>query len=238
MRADYLGQIITPAAGNRLEPWVEWIADNGIYSRAYPGDGPYLKWLASHADYRSRCRFAVAPDVVADHWATMDRSEPMLAPIRRVVGRVAVCAQNGATTWNLPWDAIDAVFLAGIVECVPCGYVPHVSELPQERCPSGHLMGEWKVGNMAADITAEAKRRGVWVHMGRVNSAERIARAQEMGCDSADGTYLAFGPDINLPRLLGWLNPGDFRFTRATGSPRGAKATAGQGDLFALGGAA
>lgn len=27
-----------------------------------------------------------------------------------------------------------------------------------------------------------------------------------MGCDSVDGTYLTFGPDVNLPRLLGWLD--------------------------------
>lgn len=24
---------------------------------------------------------------------------------------------------------------------------------------------------------------------------------------NADGTYLAFGPDVNLPRLLSWLRP-------------------------------
>ena len=225
MRADLLGQIITPAAGNRLEPWVEWIADNGIYSNAYPGDRGYLSWLASHADYRSRCRFAVAPDVVADHSATLERSWPMLRPIRRTVGRVALCAQNGATPDDLPWDHIDAVFLAGIVECASCGYVPPVAELDAIRkagcrCPSGHLMTEWKVGDVASAIAGEAKRRGKWVHMGRVNSAERITRAIEMGCDSADGTYLKHGPDINLVRLLGWLYPDDFRFMRAEQAPR------------------
>lgn len=41
--------------------------------------------------------------------------------------------------------------------------------------------------------------------MGRVNSAKRLARAAEMGCDSADGTYLRFAPTANLVRLLGWL---------------------------------
>jgi hypothetical protein len=214
MRAGYLGQIITPAAGNRLEPWVEWIADNGIYSNAYPGDTGYLSWLRSHADYRSRCRFAVAPDVVADHPATWERSLPMLAPIRRVVGRVAMCAQNGATPDDMPWDGIDAVFLAGIVECAPCGYVPALTDLPASRCPAGHALAEWKVGAAAAAITAEAKRRGKWVHMGRVNSDDRMTRAREMGCDSADGTYLAFGPDVNRPVLLGWLYPDDFRFMR------------------------
>lgn len=212
MRRDLLGQIITPAAGNRLEPFVEWIADNGIYSNAYPGDAAYLSWLASHADYRSRCRFAVAPDVVADHAATWNRSLPMLNPIRRIVGRVAMCAQNGATPDDMPWDDLDAVFLAGIVECARCNYVPAVWELPVQRCPAGHQLAEWKVGATAAAITAEAKRLGKWVHMGRVNSLDRMNRARQMDCDSADGTYLAYGPDTNLPRLLSWVYPQDLRF--------------------------
>jgi hypothetical protein len=29
--------------------------------------------------------------------------------------------------------------------------------------------------------------------------------AKRMGCDSADGTFLTYGPDVNLPRLLSWL---------------------------------
>jgi hypothetical protein len=227
MRADLLGQIITPAAGNRLEPWVDWIADNGIYSRAYPGDAAYLSWLASHADYRARCRFAVAPDVVADHWATYERGWPMFRRIRSVVGRVAMCAQNGATPDTMPWERIDAVFLAGIVECVPCGYVPPVEQLPITHCPGCRReLVEWKLSAAAAAITAEAKARGKWVHMGRVNSAERLDIAERMGCDSADGTYLAYGPDINLIRLLGWLYPDDFRWMRAESRPAERRSSA------------
>ncbi|MFB6392610.1 hypothetical protein [Polymorphospora lycopeni] len=235
MRADYLGQIITPAAGNRLEPWVDWIADNGIYSNAYPGDAGYLSWLASHSEMRARCRFAVAPDVVADHTRTLERSWPLLRPIRQIVGRVAICAQNGATPDDMPWDYLDAIFLAGIVECAPCSYVPELAELPAATCPhcSGPL-AEWKIGEAAAAVTAEAKRRGKWVHMGRVNSADRIARARQMGVDSGDGTYLAYGPDINLIRLLEWLNPGDFRFMRAESSARLRPARSAQGGLFEL----
>ncbi|MET7951050.1 hypothetical protein [Micromonospora sp. NPDC005324] len=41
--------------------------------------------------------------------------------------------------------------------------------------------------------------------MGRVNSLRRLRHATAIGCHSADGTYLAFGPDQNLPNLLSWL---------------------------------
>src|SRR5690606_33191137 len=65
----------------------------------------------------------------------------------------------------------------------------------------------WKLGPEARRLVAEGKRRRLWVHMGRVNSLRRLRYAADIGCDSVDGTYLAFGPDRNLPRLLSWLHP-------------------------------
>jgi hypothetical protein len=40
--------------------------------------------------------------------------------------------------------------------------------------------------------------------MGRVNSGRRWQYAEALGCDTVDGTFLAFGPDENLPRLRSW----------------------------------
>lgn len=204
MRCGLLDQITTPASQNLLEPGADVAADNAIYSGRYPGNRPYLRWLSTLPD-PGRIRFAVAPDVVADHNATLERSWPMLRRIREVGLPVALCAQNGATPDDLPWDYIDAVFLAGIVECVPCGYVPDVADMPLDACMAGHPMTEWKTGAVAAAIATEAKARGKWVHMGRVNTRSRVLAAKAMGCDSADGTFLAYGPDVNLPRLLSWL---------------------------------
>lgn len=204
MRNGLLDQITTPASQNLLEPGTTWCADNGIYSNAYPGDGQYLNWLTRLPD-PTRCRFAVAPDVVGDHNATLERSWPMLRRIREAGLPVALCAQNGAQVDDMPWDYIDVVFLAGIVECVPCGWVPPIEDLPLGSCPNGHQVTEWKTGDTAIAIAVEAKQRGLWVHMGRVNTRARTLRAKAMGCDSADGTYLAYGPDKNLPNLLRWL---------------------------------
>jgi hypothetical protein len=177
MRCGLLDQITTPASQNRVEPGTTWCADNGIYSHAYPGNTRYLRWLGALPD-PARCRFAVAPDVVGDHNATPD---------------------------DIPWDYIDAVFLAGIAECTLCGFTPAVAELPMDTCPDGHPLTEWKTGAIASAIAAEGKARGKWIHMGRVNTRDRLLRAKAMGCDSADGTYLAYGPDRNLPHLLRWL---------------------------------
>lgn len=171
-----LGQIVTPAAGNRVLG-VEWIADNAVFADKYPGDEAYLAWLA-RLPHRELCRFAVAPDVVGDHDATLARSLPMLARIRELVP-VAFVAQNGATVDTVPWEQFDALFIGGDTA--------------------------WKLGPEARGLIAEAKATGKWAHMGRVNSGGRLQRAADSGCDSVDGTYLAFGPDTNLPKVLRWL---------------------------------
>lgn len=65
---------------------------------------------------------------------------------------------------------------------------------------------DWKLSPVAAGLVREAKARSKWVHMGRVNSRRRWSYAEYIGCDSADGTFLAFGPDVNLPRLTAWVS--------------------------------
>lgn len=181
MRQGLIGMIATPASGNAVLPGVDWCADNSAFAGNYPGDGPFLRWLGDRAWASQRCRFVVAPDVPFDAAGTLTRSAPMLGPIRAAGYRVALAAQNGSEQAGMvPWDDIDCVFLAGD--------------------------DVWKLGPDAWRLTQEARRRGKWVHMGRVNSIKRLRHAADTGCDSADGTYLAFGPDVNLGRLLGWLN--------------------------------
>lgn len=191
MAKGLIGQVITPATGNRLEPDVDWIGDNAVFGGAYPGDDAYIDWLFRYADRADRCRFIVAPDVVCDADATWKRSAPMMGPIRTIGFPVGYVAQNGATADTLPWDQFDALFLGGDTE--------------------------WKLGPEARALTAEAKTRGKHVHMGRVNSLRRLRYAQAIGCDSADGTYLAFGPDTNLPKLLGWLGAVNDQFSLFVG---------------------
>lgn len=40
-------------------------------------------------------------------------------------------------------------------------------------------------------------------------SERRYRYAHALGCDSADGTFLTFGPDANLPRFKAWLRTAD-----------------------------
>jgi hypothetical protein len=177
----WLGQIVTPAAGNAVMGGASapWCADNAVFADKYPGDMEYLSWLAQRLWAAQWCRFAVAPDVVGDAVATLARSAPMLGVIRTWGFPVALALQDGVENLAIPWSEFDVAFIGGSTE--------------------------WKIGEAARELSAETKARGKWLHMGRVNTLERLRIAASFGCDSVDGTYLAFGPDINLPKLLGWL---------------------------------
>jgi hypothetical protein len=219
-----LGVIVTPAQGNRLPDASLFCIDNGCGpgkdgqpGTGYPGDEAYLALLQSLATDANPepcdpdmdwCLFAVAPDVVGDAAATLRRSGRMLDWIRYAGFRAALVGQNGLEDLPVPWDDFDALFLGGSAECpARCGYVrPLTDTRTVTRCPRCHRrLAEWKLGPAARALTAQASRRGKHVHMGRVNSLKRLRYAAAIGCDSADGTYLANGPDVNLPAVLAWL---------------------------------
>lgn len=171
----------------------------------------------------SWCLLAAAPDVLGDAYATLRRADTskMLGWIRDAGFRAALVAQNGlrldpARGWGadgpagewLPveWDELDAVFLGGSAECVPCGWVRPVAQARETcRCPFCRAkVTEWKLGAVARALVAEARSRGKHVHMGRVSSLKRYRYAARIGCDTCDGTFIAKAPDKNLPIVLGW----------------------------------
>ena len=112
------------------------------------------------------CLFATVPDVVADATATARQFEVWWrAPSRRGLP-AALVAQDGLERlgdWLASaWPRLDALFIGGSTQ--------------------------WKLGPHAERLAAEARDRGKWVHMGRVNSARPMRYAASIGCDSVDGT--------------------------------------------------
>jgi hypothetical protein len=169
-----VGELIVPGARNlpdalTLAPGL-WAMDNGAYSGL---DIDAFVGMLERFHGRRGCRFVAAPDCVADAHATLQRW-PFWSRLIRGVGFVpALVAQDGMTPRDLPWGEIGALFIGGSTE--------------------------WKLGPHAEALIAIAKGRGVWVHMGRVNSTKRIWDAARKGCDSFDGGQFSRWPDRRMP---------------------------------------
>src|SRR5262245_28444680 len=159
-----VGVMLQPGSGYaravEVAGFPAWAADNGCFAKgdAFRLDRFYA-WLETLP--RSRLLWAVAPDVYPDAAATLRRSGPILVELRRRGFKTAYVAQDGAEETAIPWDDLDALFLGGTTG--------------------------WKLGRAARELVAEARRRGKWAHMGRVNSEARYRYAAMIGCDSADG---------------------------------------------------
>lgn len=178
-----IGVMLTPNMGNAaasIATWPYWAADNGCFTGGGLFDlEAYQTWLSKLSIHARHCLFATAPDVICDAAATWERSRDVLPIIRRLGFSAALVAQNGIENAPIDWGAFDVLFIGGD--------------------------DAWKDGPATDKLIREAKRRGKWVHVGRVNSLRRMRLMRQSGCDSADGTYLAFGPDRNLPTLIRWL---------------------------------
>lgn len=172
-----LGFIDTPMQGNTRPDGVTWCADNGCFGKGFSEDH-WWNWLVNNAHQADTCVFATAPDVVGDAAATLKRAQPWLPRIRQLGYPAAFVAQDGQEDLPTPWNEFDVLFIGGSTE--------------------------WKLGPHARRLVSQAKKQGKHVHMGRVNSLRRFQYAQAIGCDSVDGTYLTFGPDTNLPKVMHW----------------------------------
>lgn len=180
MMSGEIGLLQTPALSYRLDGVAVWALDNGCFTDKYPGDEEYLRLMSHWSDHRDRCLFAAAPDVVGDAQATLLRSAGMYSRIRAAGYSPALVGQDGMENMldQIPFDEFDWLFVGGSTE--------------------------WKMGP-ARELIVEAQRRGKKIHVGRVNSRRRYRIFAGLGCDSADGTYIAFGPDINHLRVLSWV---------------------------------
>lgn len=88
----------------------------------------------------------------------------------------AIVLQDGATSDTVPWADIAAVFVGGSTA--------------------------FKEGPAAAAILREAAARGVWRHIGRMQTERRLRLLDVTGFDSFDGTQFSRFPDTYIPTWL------------------------------------
>lgn len=174
--------------------------DNGAYSKgADHADfdfGRWQRWMVKRADQLAeagltdRCLFAVVPDAidvdttgreVTSHPAETLRRFAQWAPWLRQLGyRTALVLQPGMRPSEIPWQLVDVVFIGGDTA--------------------------WKTSADGAGRAVRfAQKLGKPVHMGRVNTKDRLQLAASWGIDTADGTCCGHGNDANLGPLVRWL---------------------------------
>jgi hypothetical protein len=165
-RAPNLGVLSSPRRFYlNVEGW-RWAADNDAYSKW--DAGRYRTMLNALADIPG-CLFVTAPDVIGDAAWTLRRLSAWLDSRLLDGFPVALVSQDGLNAEQIPWDDLAAFFIGG--------------------------SDQWKMGDRNRRLVAEAKERGLWIHMGRVNGHQRIRYAKAIGCDSFDGTSMSWFKD-------------------------------------------
>lgn len=191
-----LGRLVTPRHYNNLGGMVAagwpWAADNDAYNGL---DEPAFVRMLLALRGVPGCLFVAAPDVVGDAAATLELFDRWSVSIRAHRLPVALVAQNGLEDLEVPWPMVDALFIGGVPDSTGA---------------------EWKISPAACRLVKEANRRGLWTHMGRVNTLQRVRYAAGIGCDSADGSGLARFSDRWLRPALTFTSPLPFLLEERT----------------------
>lgn len=171
-----LGVLMTPQNGNRMcSVPLPWACDNSAFSK--PDDAKFWDmtikaWMLNE---HHPPMWIAAPDVVGDHAKTRQLFDAWISNWEFEIGHVpfplAFVLQNGCTSEEVPWDQIAAVFVGGD------------DEFKLRQC---------------ADLLIEAKERGKLIHIGRVNSLQRLRYCMDLGADSVDGTSFSMFPDKKI----------------------------------------
>lgn len=155
----WLGQLLCPRSRDR-RVLSRYAADNSAFSN-FDADA-FVKLATKIACDPVRPIFVAVPDVVGKAHETRHKFADWYPRLSALDLPLAYVLQDGERIDFVPWDLIAAVFIGGTTA--------------------------FKVGADARHLVDEAKRRDKWVHMGRVNSMRRMFYAQQIGCDSVDGS--------------------------------------------------
>ena len=175
-----IGFLNTPRGGHTPESvflYVQvWAADNDCFQGF---DRPaYEAMLKRWRGAVPGPLWVAAPDVVADSAATLANFEKWEPLLHDQGYPVALVLQDGQQNRPIPWAYLEGVFLGGSTSI--------------------------KLSDDAGRLCQEARRRGKWVHMGRVNSRARMEVAARFGCHSVDGSGFSRWKKLIRPGVR-WL---------------------------------
>jgi N12 class adenine-specific DNA methylase len=202
-----LGLVITPQHPDyvlKAKAFPVVAIDNAVFSKDGFDEKKFralLSRVVLAPGLKEKVRFVVAPDVLiknedgsvrGDAAGTLAQFPQWSRAIRAMGLPVAFAAQDGLEGMldQIPWDQMDVLFIAGSTDWK----LGKFADKDQYR--------NWRRG-----IIAEARRRGIPVHVGRVNSAQRLnLSVYGHGAVTVDGNYIGHGPAQNLPAVEKWLD--------------------------------
>lgn len=181
-----LGSLVNPRRWDTEEKLaghnLVFAADNDAFSGFH--FDRYVDMLQMLKRWERKPAWVTLPDVVSDYLKTEELARKWVDVLRGLFGlRPAYVIQDGQTIWNIDWGLVDALFVGGSTE--------------------------YKLGPDARLLVYAAKSRGLWVHMGRVNSKKRMSYARMIGCDSVDGSSFNMYRDRHLPWAVEHLEKGE-----------------------------
>ena len=172
-----VGRLLSPRQFSRAydtaESGMPWAADNDCFQGL---DADAYRRMLDTIYGLPGCKFLVAPDAVGDWQTTRQLYEDWQDALSAAWLPIAYVAQDGQPSADVPWQGIDALFVGGT--------------------------SEYKCSDQAHDLVRKARVRGLWVHMGRVNTGQRMTLAKSWGCDSIDGTSVSMFTDKRLPERI------------------------------------
>jgi len=174
-----LGRLVTPRHYPSMREHgseLVWGADNDCFQGLDAQRWRAMLDSVAAARDRGRLVFCTVPDAVGDARATAELFKVHAHELETRGLPLGYVLQDGQERVPIPWERLAAVFVGG--------------------------SDDFKLGADARELVGEAKRRGLWAHMGRVNSDQRARYAHAIGCDSVDGTSHTTWRDRYLDRRL------------------------------------
>jgi hypothetical protein len=155
------GQLRTPLTAYAMSNKLYGL-DNGCFSKFNKKTWFRLVAEAKEQELVNQPKFVCAPDIVGDARRTLELFDHFYDEIKPL--KVCLVLQDGIGNFAIDWNKVDAVFVGG--------------------------SDAFKISDEAINACKVAKMLGKWVHVGRVNTAQRVANWIGLA-DSIDGSGIS-----------------------------------------------
>lgn len=155
------GQLRTPLTAYALSG-KQYGLDNGCFSKFESKTWRRLLSEAKQQDLINQPEFVCLPDIVGDARRTLELFDMFYEEVKPL--KTCLVLQDGIGNFAIDWHKVDAVFVGG--------------------------SDAFKISTEAINACKVAKMLGKWVHVGRVNTVERVKNWINLA-DSIDGSGIS-----------------------------------------------